>query len=45
MVGIGRPFLDRIESGTADPRISIIVRMADALETTPEQLLARPKDD
>lgn len=45
MVGIGRPFLDRIESGVADPRISIIVRMADALETTPEQLLAKPKDD
>lgn len=45
MVGIGRPFLDRIESGIADPRISIIVRMADALETTPEQLLAKPKDN
>lgn len=45
MVGIGRPFLDRIESGTADPRLSVIVRMADALETTPEQLMANPGDE
>lgn len=39
MIGIGRPFLDKIESGEADPRLSIIVRIADALETTPEELL------
>lgn len=43
MVDIGRPFLDRIENGTADPRLSIIVRMADALEVAPEDLLASPK--
>ncbi len=40
MVGIGRPFLDRIEAGTVDVRMSILVRLADALETTPERLLS-----
>lgn len=39
MVGIGRPFLNKIEAGTADPRLSVIVKMADALETTPGELL------
>lgn len=39
MVGVGRPFLNRIESGTGDPRLSIIRRLADALETTPQDLL------
>lgn len=39
MVGIGRPFLNKIENGTADPRLSVIVKMADALETTPGELL------
>lgn len=43
MIGIGRPFLDKIESGEADPRLSIIVRIADALETTPEELLLEPQ--
>lgn len=39
MVGIGRPFLNKIEGGDADPRLSVIVKMADALETTPSELL------
>ncbi|NPD30911.1 helix-turn-helix transcriptional regulator [Eggerthellaceae bacterium zg-1084] len=40
MVGIGRPLLNRIENGTADPRLSLIIRLADALSVTPEDLLA-----
>lgn len=40
MVDVGRPFLNRIENGTADPRLSVILRLADALETTPQELLA-----
>lgn len=39
MVGIGRPFLNHIENGTADPRLSIIQRLADALDTTALDLL------
>lgn len=39
MVGIGRPFLNKIENGEANPRLSILEKMADALETTPEYLL------
>ena len=41
MVGIGRPFLNKIEDGLADPRHSINTKIADALETTPEYLLTR----
>lgn len=43
MVGIGRPFLNKIEAGAADPRLSVIVKMADALETTPGELLQSPR--
>ncbi|BAK45875.1 helix-turn-helix domain-containing protein [Eggerthella sp. YY7918] len=39
MVGIGRPFLNKIENGTANARLSVIVKMADALGTTPDYLL------
>lgn len=39
MVGIGRPFLNKIENGEADPRLSVLEKLADALETTPEYLL------
>lgn len=39
MVGIGRPFLNHIENGTADPRLSVIQRLADALDTTTLDLL------
>lgn len=39
MVGIGRPFLNKIENGTADARLSVITKMADALDTTPSYLL------
>lgn len=42
MTGISRPFLDRIESGEANPRISIIETMAAALGTTPQELLTPP---
>lgn len=41
MVGIGRPFLNKIENGTANPRLDVIVRIADALETSPEELLVK----
>ncbi|WP_232050904.1 helix-turn-helix domain-containing protein [Arabiibacter massiliensis] len=41
MVGIGRPFLNKIEDGTANPRLDVIVRIADALEKRPEELLVR----
>ena len=40
MVGIGRPQLDKIERGEADVRLSVIVKMADALETSPQELLS-----
>ncbi len=43
MLGIGRPFLNKIENGLADPRLSVIVKIADALETTPEELLTTQK--
>lgn len=39
MIGIGRPFLNKIENGVADARLSVIVKMADALGTTPQELL------
>lgn len=39
MVGIGRPHLNRIENGTANVRLSLVQRMADALATSPELLL------
>ncbi len=42
MVGIGRPILDRIESGRADPRLSVLESLAEALETTPQDLLTPP---
>lgn len=42
MVGIGRPFLNRIEKGIADPRLSVVNRLADALDTTPQALLSEP---
>ena len=42
MVGIGRPFLNRIESGQANPRLSVLESLAEALETTPQDLLTPP---
>lgn len=45
MVDIGRPFLNKIEEGAADPRLSLIVKLAEALETTPEYLLADHGDE
>lgn len=45
MVDIGRPFLNKIENGTADPRLSILAKLADALATTPDYLLERHTDE
>ncbi|MEG0302121.1 MAG: helix-turn-helix transcriptional regulator [Gordonibacter sp.] len=45
MVDIGRPFLNRLEDGTADPRLSIVLRLADALGTTPQELLTDHDED
>lgn len=42
MVNVGRPFLNRIENGTADPRLSIIRRLAEALAVSPQDLLRDP---
>ena len=39
MLGIGRPYLNSIESGKANPRLSSLVVLAEALETTPIDLL------
>ena len=39
MIGIGRPQLNKIEKGTANVRLSMVEDLADALETTPEELL------
>lgn len=39
MAGISRPTLDKIEAGTADPKLSSISHMADALDVEPGELL------
>ena len=39
MVGIGRPLLNKIEKSTANVRLSLVEKLADALETTPKKLL------
>lgn len=39
MVEIGRPFLNKIEAGEANPRVDVVTRMADALEVEPSELL------
>lgn len=44
MLGIGRPMLNQIESGKANPRLELICAMAEALETTPQELLNIPKE-
>lgn len=44
MLGIGRPMLNRVESGKANPRLELICAMAEALETTPQELLNIPKE-
>lgn len=45
MVCIGRPLLNRIENGTANVRLSVIVKMADSLATTPDFLLVEHTDE
>lgn len=42
MLGISRPYLNRIERGDANPRISLVEKMAAALGTTPQSLLTPP---
>ena len=44
MIGVGRPFLNKIENGLADPRLSVITKIANALDTTPEYLLTEHED-
>ncbi len=39
MVGIGRPQLNKIEKGTANIRLSVVEKLADALDTSPATLL------
>ena len=39
MCGIGRPLLNKIESGESDIRISYVQRIADALSVSPLDLL------
>ncbi len=43
MAGISRPTLNKIEQGLADPQLSIIRRIADALNVTVRQLLTPPR--
>ena len=45
MVNIGRPFLNKIEDGTANPRLAIIERLADALGSTPAFVLKPHTED
>lgn len=42
MSGISRPFLDRVEHGTTDVRLSYVKKMADALCVKPADLLREP---
>lgn len=44
MLDIGRPFLDKIESGNADIKLSVLEKLAIALETTPEYLITNHVD-
>ena len=39
MSGISRPFLDKIESGLSNPRLSDVLQLADALCVNPLDLL------
>lgn len=42
MLGIGRPLLNKIEEGTANPRLGLICDMAGALDVSPGELLEPP---
>ena len=44
MVGIGRPLLDKIESGESDVRLSYVQKLADGLGVSPLELLAYPPE-
>ena len=41
MMGFGRPFLNLLERGQADVRLSLVVRLAEALSVSPEDLLTK----
>lgn len=43
MLGIGRPTLDRIEDGEGDVRLSLLVKMAEALEVRAVDLMTLPQ--
>lgn len=45
MIKVGRPFLNKIENARVNPRLDVIVRMADALETTPADLLTKHEEE
>ena len=42
MADISRSFLDKIEEGSANPKLSHLEKLAEALGTTPMALLAMP---
>ena len=41
MMGFGRPFLNLLERGQADVRLSLVVRLAEALSVSSEDLLTK----
>lgn len=43
MLGIGRPTLDKIEDGEGDVRLSLLVKMAEALEVRAVDLMTLPQ--
>jgi len=42
--GLQRTYVSALERGRKDPRVSMIVRLADALDVRPGELLERPDD-
>ena len=42
MLGIGRPTLDLIERGKGNPRLTLLVKLAEALEVTVVDLVTMP---
>ena len=43
--GLSSPFLSQVENGLASPSLTSLLVLARSLETTPETLLAGPKDN
>lgn len=44
MANISRPTLNSVENGQSDPRLSLVVRLAEALEVDPRYLLTDHND-